>query len=64
MTQTHPAHTDPANGKISDRKRSERRLFIFLVVFLFPILAVGVVGGYGFLIWMMQIFLGPPGPPA
>lgn len=45
------------------RKRQEFRLFIFLVVFLFPILAVAVVGGYGFLVWMTQIILGPPGPP-
>lgn len=48
----------------TDRKRDERRLFIFLVVFLFPILAVAVVGGYGFIIWMSHIILGPPGPPA
>ena len=24
---------------------------------------VSVVGGYGFLIWMVQMVLGPPGPP-
>ncbi|KPQ27839.1 MAG: Periplasmic nitrate reductase system, NapE component [Marinobacter excellens HL-55] len=34
------------------RKRHELRLFIFIIVFLFPILAVAVVGGYGFMIWM------------
>ncbi len=45
------------------RKRHELRLFIFIIVFLFPILAVAVVGGYGFMIWMSQIFMGPPGPP-
>ena len=27
------------------------------------IVAVGVVGGYGFLVWMYQIVYGPPGPP-
>ncbi|MGA7480862.1 MAG: nitrate reductase, partial [Bradyrhizobium sp.] len=24
---------------------------------------VGVVGGYGFAVWMSQLILGPPGPP-
>ncbi len=56
MTPTPSENTD-----LPERKRSERRLFIFLVVFLFPILAVAVVGGYGFLVWMTQIILGPPG---
>lgn len=59
MTSTQSENTD-----VPERKRSELRLFIFLVVFLFPILAVAVVGGYGFLVWMTQIILGPPGPPA
>lgn len=44
-------------------RKQELRLFLFLVVLLFPILAVAVVGGYGFLVWMYQIFAGPPGPP-
>ena len=39
----------------------ERRAFILLVVFLAPILSVGIVGGYGFLVWMSQLILGPPG---
>ncbi|GGX38749.1 periplasmic nitrate reductase, NapE protein [Saccharospirillum salsuginis] len=46
-----------------ERKKLETRLFIFLIVFLFPILAVMIVGGWGFLVWMSQILLGPPGPP-
>ena len=44
------------------RKREESRLFIFLVVFLFPILAVVIVSGYGFLVWIAQMIFGPPGP--
>lgn len=44
-------------------KRLETRLFIFLIVFLFPILAVTIVGGYGFIVWMTQLIIGPPGPP-
>ncbi len=45
------------------QKAKETRLFLFLVVFLFPILSVAIVGGYGFLVWIIQIFTGPPGPP-
>ena len=43
------------------RRRSEVLTFLFLTVFLAPILAVGIVGGYGFLVWIYQIFTGPPG---
>lgn len=36
--------------------------FLFIIIFLFPILAVLIVGGYGFTIWAMQVFfIGPPG---
>ena len=42
-------------------KRGERRVFLFIAVFLFPILSVILVGGYGLMIWLMQVFLGPPG---
>ncbi|PXX90298.1 periplasmic nitrate reductase, NapE protein [Marinobacter vulgaris] len=45
------------------RKKYELRLFVFLIVFLFPILSVAIVGGYGFIVWMSQILMGPPGPP-
>lgn len=41
-------------------KKDERTAFIFLAVFLAPIVAVALVGGYGFMIWMSQIILGPP----
>lgn len=44
-------------------KDKETRLFVFLVVCLFPLLSVALVGGYGFIIWFMQMLLGPPGPP-
>jgi nitrate reductase NapE len=39
-------------------------MFLFLTVVLAPVLAVAIVGGYGFLIWMYQLIAGPPGPPA
>jgi len=42
-------------------KTQERRVFLFLVVFLAPALAFMIVGGYGFIVWMSQLLLGPPG---
>jgi nitrate reductase NapE len=44
-------------------RRSEFFAFIILAVLIWPVLSVGIVGGYGFLIWMSQILFGPPGPP-
>ena len=44
-------------------RRREVFLFLFLAVIIWPILAVAVVGGYGFLVWMYQLVAGPPGPP-
>jgi nitrate reductase NapE len=41
-------------------KKDERRAFLFLTVILAPLLSVIVVGGYGFLVWIMQIIGGPP----
>ena len=41
-------------------RAQERRAFILLVVFLAPVLAVAIVGGYGFAVWMSQLVLGPP----
>lgn len=44
-----------------DQKKKEWRLFIFIIVFLFPLLSIALVGGYGFVIWMYQLLMGPPG---
>ena len=44
-------------------RRTERRAFLFLAVFLAPALAVAIVGGLGFSIWIVQMLAGPPGPP-
>jgi nitrate reductase NapE len=41
-------------------KRRELRLFLFLTVVLFPLLAVVLVAGFGFLVWMWQLVAGPP----
>ena len=42
-------------------KSQELRAFLFLSVVLAPVLAVAVVSGYGFLVWMYQLVAGPPG---
>jgi nitrate reductase NapE len=43
------------------QKTREWRLFIFIVVFLFPILTVALVSAMGFSIWFYQLLAGPPG---
>jgi nitrate reductase NapE len=57
------SHADQTGTMASGRprRRSEVLTFLFLTVFLAPILAVAIVGGYGFAIWIYQIFAGPPG---
>ena len=39
-------------------KAQELRAFLFLTVVTAPILAGGVVVGYGFFVWMYQLFTG------
>ena len=50
------------NEEISpeQQKKHERNTFIFLAVFLAPILSVAIVGALGFSIWISQMFFGPP----
>jgi len=45
-------------------RREELFMFVLLAVLIWPVLAVAVVGGYGFVVWMSQLVFGPPGPPA
>lgn len=39
-------------------KRKELKALGFISVVLFPMLSVFAVGGYGLIIWLMQIFSG------
>ena len=41
-------------------QRRELAVFIFLTFILAPILAVLIVAGYGFCVWMYQLIAGPP----
>ena len=50
---------DDANEPAS--KAEELRGFLLLAVVLAPVIAVAVVGGYGFMVWMIQLVAGPPG---
>ena len=43
------------------RKTEEFRTWLFFTFFMAPILAVLLVSGWGFVVWMNQVFLaGPP----
>ena len=42
-------------------KAQELRSFLFLSVVMAPVIAGAIVAGYGFLVWMYQLFAGPPG---
>ena len=44
------------------RRTEEFRTWLFLTVVMAPVLAVGIVSGYGFIVWMAQTFF--TGPPA
>ncbi|NIZ59621.1 nitrate reductase [Sedimentitalea sp. CY04] len=49
---------EAAVGTIS--KSDERWAFLVLAVFLAPVLAGVIVGGFGFSVWMLQLVFGPP----
>lgn len=42
------------------QKKHERNTFVFLTVFLAPILSVIIVAGFGFAVWASQLLFGPP----
>jgi nitrate reductase NapE len=44
----------------SPTKKRELTMFLFLTFVLAPLLAVIIVAGYGFCVWMYQIIMGPP----
>jgi periplasmic nitrate reductase NapE len=50
---------DPSIDPPSTRTE-EWRSFLFFTVVMAPVLAVMLVGSYGFLVWMYQLLAGPP----
>jgi nitrate reductase NapE len=59
------AGTEPrqGHGESLPSRRQEFFMFALLAILIWPVIAVAVVGGYGFLVWMWQLVFGPPGPP-
>ena len=54
--------TEPSDPDAPSTRQEELRSFLFFTVVMAPVLAVLIVSGYGFVIWMTQLFFGPPGP--
>jgi nitrate reductase NapE len=52
---------DDRRDVVPSTRREELRSFLFFTIVMAPVLAVVVVGGYGFLVWMYQLIAGPPG---
>ena len=55
--------SQPGQAEAPSSRRQELLMFAVLAVLIWPVIAVAVVGGYGFLVWMWQLVFGPPGPP-
>ena len=49
------------DGHAPVTKAQELRSFVFLSLVMAPVIAVAVVSGYGFLVWMYQAVVGLPG---
>ncbi len=47
---------------VPTRKEELLSFFLFVAV-IAPVFAVLFVGGYGFVVWMYQLLVGPPGMP-
>lgn len=57
--------SDPVSSPLSQSPPSTRseelRSFLFLSVVMAPVIAGLLVAGYGFVVWVYQMFAGPPG---
>lgn len=45
---------------VTNPRVRETRVFLFLTVVLAPALAVAIIGCYGLVIWLYQMWAGPP----
>ena len=54
----------PDQASARNSRLSELLVFLTIIVLIWPVVAVGVVGGYGFSVWIFQMIFGPPGPPS
>jgi nitrate reductase NapE len=63
-TRKAPPDANPENPpatRAPSTKQEEFRSFLFFTIVMAPVLAVMLVGGYGFLVWVYQMVAGPPG---
>ena len=44
----------------ASRRRLELTMFLFLAVVFWPLVAVAIVSGYGFAVWIGDLLFGPP----
>lgn len=49
---------DPRDSEEPSTYQEELRTFLFLTIVMAPVLAVILVGGYGFIVWMYQLITG------
>lgn len=58
----HELHEMQRETLEAGQKKREVLTFFILAVLIWPFIAVGVVAGWGFIVWMYYLFTGPPGP--
>lgn len=56
--------TKTISEKAGFRQQRRRELLTFAVLAfgIWPVVAIGTVASYGFMVWAYQIVYGPPGP--
>ena len=54
------AATEAQESISKSSKKTEWITLLFVTLVLFPGLAVAIVGGYGLLVWVLQLINGPP----
>jgi nitrate reductase NapE len=47
--------------KTDVNSKDELKTFLLITVVLAPVLAVLIVSGFGFSVWISQLLMGPPG---
>lgn len=63
MTDARPGSAVASGGPSPQERRYERLMFAFLAIILWPVLTMLIIFGYGFVVWVVQMLTGPPGPP-
>jgi nitrate reductase NapE len=58
-----PASSTDGDSVRRVQRKQEIFAFLFLTAVVMPALAVAFVGSYGLIVWIYQMFAGPPGPP-